>query len=220
MKYLILITAIISLSSSCVKDPSKCPDKFIIPAEIIPYSDTYEIGDTILMISSFDKFVFDQQTNKKYNMENISWNPILGIHKLDTNIVDPNNIQTVMHNYVNFIPDEKYNLHFFYFSSGGSSLFGKYEFLNDTFTMEIKIIPKLKGTFFLKFGSGLVMSDQEFEGKCRHIGFDVYTDMNGDKDNNIDLLRESPNPHYNDWLLQKPEQRFDRGGGYCFRVVE
>jgi len=211
----------ISLFSSCIKNSSDCPRKFIIPAEIMPYSDTYKIGDTLTITSIFDKFVFDQQTEKEYNMENINWNPLLIIHKIDTNIQDSQNLQYSTNKYVDYLfEDNEYDLHWFLYSSGGASLDGQFNFVNDTFKIEIKIIPKLKGTYFLKFGSGLFMSTQEFEGKCKYTDFDVYTDMNGDKDNNIDLLKESTNPHYNDWILQKPDERFDRGGGYCYKVVE
>ena len=61
---------------------------------------------------------------------------------------------------------------------------------------------------------------QEFEGKCQRIEIGSAVKLNEGTDNNIDMLNDSPDPHYNDWMLQKPEQRFHRFGGYCFYVKE
>jgi len=62
--------------------------------------------------------------------------------------------------------------------------------------------------------------NQEFEGKCSNLTNDVAMNLNDGADNNINMLSSSPDPHYNDWILQKPEQRFYKFGGYCFYVKE
>ena len=39
--------------------------------------------------------------------------------------------------------------------------------------------------------------------------------MNDGAENNIHMLLDSPDPHYRDWIMQKPEKRFHQFGGYC-----
>ena len=63
------------------------------------------------------------------------------------------------------------------------------------------MIPRRKGVLIIAFGGGIYESNQEFEGKCKNITFSGGTPFNEGKDNNIYLLKESPIPHYNNWIL-------------------
>ena len=68
----LIFLALLILTSGCdgCKDPDDCPDRFHVPAEIIPYQEVYHIGDTITFISKFDRYVHELQTDQKYDMKN------------------------------------------------------------------------------------------------------------------------------------------------------
>jgi hypothetical protein len=102
-------------------------------------------------------------------------------------------------------------------------MWSDYYYHNGTYMLEFKIIPRTEGFFLFQYGLSLHLSPgQTFEGMCPNLRgwFDSYSDLNDMADNNIEYLELSPNSHYNDWILQKPEDRFHSKGGYCFYVKE
>ncbi|MBK8405074.1 MAG: hypothetical protein IPL25_13620 [Saprospiraceae bacterium] len=73
-------------------DPDECPDRFNIPATIYPYKIEYHIGDTITLISKFNRHVHETRTDRSYDMININWYPNAFIQYLDTNGYNNTNI--------------------------------------------------------------------------------------------------------------------------------
>ena len=108
------------------------------------------------------------------------------------------------------------------FNDGFSTLIGQYSYEEGRYALEYKIIPQQEGLFMFSHGSALFPQgeDQKFPGKCKHTGSSARVTLNGGADNNIEFLRNSPDPHYSEWIMARPEERFHKAGGYCFYVVE
>ena len=64
--------------------------------------------------------------------------------------------------------------------------------------------------------------EQDFEGICssKKGYFDSDFKMNDGNENNIHMLSSSPIEHFKTWMLNSPDDRFHRFGGYCFYVKE
>ncbi len=218
MKYPLFLNLFVTLLlQSCVKKAQDCPVNFQIPAQTLPYSEQYQIGDTITVISEFHKEVYELNTDKRYDMEGIEWFPGLGVARIDNDSVDVN-FRTK--DYFDLVENSKYGLEWFTYSDGATQIDGVYNFQNDTFDIEVKIIAQSTGIYNLRFGSQLFASKQWFPGKCKRSHFQAQTTMNVGEDNHIHLLEESPNPHFNTWVLQKTDERFYAKGDFCFSVVE
>lgn len=184
---------------------------------MLPYSEEYRIGDTITIKSKFSRYVWEVNLIEYIDMAGIDWNPKTKIWNMDTVNVVENNIKQDF----DFIYDSEYDYDYFYYSDGGNDLYGEYNYTNDSFDLEIKIIPRKKGLFRMTQSCNLYFGVYEdHEAKCGNEGYEAYTKMNEGKDNNFHLLYESPESHFNTWIPEKPDQRFHYGGGYCFRVVE
>ncbi|MBK7231981.1 MAG: hypothetical protein IPH93_06900 [Saprospiraceae bacterium] len=188
-----LVTFLISTFFGCI-DPDDCPERFHIPAEIIPYQRYYHIGDTITLISKFNRYVHELHTDEKYDMININWFPNTLIQYLDT--MGYNN--TILSKYFNLILD-KNCLEVFVVSDGNSGLDCNYTFDKDSFSLIYKLIPTRTGNYFLsqKCAIGPNFNDQNFPGKCRGNGYDVIVDMNFGRDGNIEILKSSIDSLYN-----------------------
>lgn len=218
-KYFPLFTLVL-VSLTCTKQEN-CPRYFQIPAQIIPETVEYRIGDTITISSNFDKNVIGYNSNQNaisspFDMSGIQWRPIFTVFKLDT-IVNPANPKySVITDFFDIISDTPVTD-----GISGSILFTEHNFDGDRFNLVIKIIPKSSGLFACQLSSqnhGGVTGQQDFPGKCRGNGFGVWVEMNNGAENNVDLLSEAIHPHWNDWVWQKSDDRFHRHGGYCFRV--
>ena len=203
--------------------PEDCPRYLIISASINPALEEYHIGDTILIISKFDKYVSgvnsDLEPIGEFNTEGMQWSPATAIFRIDTL---GQATKTSVGTYFEFIENEIYNYHLLY-TSDISGIAGEYNYGNDSFDLEVKLIPKKVGTFFLRQGSGIGISsneNQNLEGHCKGSNPSGWVSMNGDSANNIELLSESPDPYWNTWVLNKPVERFQHVGGYCFKVVK
>ncbi len=199
------------ISMQCNKE---CPETFHVPAEIIPYQLEYHIGDTIRFVSKFEKHVHELQTDMKYDISNIGFVPNTVVDFLDTigrsKISDYFKFYSYSPNYKEYI-----------LSKGQSLLEGQYAFLNDSLTLEFILIPKYPGNYFItqKSGIGPGSGDVYFPGKCRHVGYFVYVDMNAGKDGNFELLRASKDSLYSKYAIADLENGFYNKGGFCFRVV-
>ncbi len=220
MKNIILLTFLLFIfGSSCTK-VENCPTYFQLPVKLSPAKETYQIGDTISIQSKFSKNVealnIESDPLGTFDMEGVLWDMAFGGQILDTIGVVSFNVQKTF----DVIVNPEFDFTEFLFSSGASGYFGEPNYANDTFNLEFKIIPKKEGVFFLSFGSTLDNSFQNFKGSCSRGGIYGISIMNEGADNNIHLLAESPEEHYNTWILQKPEERFHRAGGYAFKVVE
>ena len=214
----LIFLALLILTSGCdgCKDPDDCPDRFHVPAEIIPYQRDYHIGDTITFISIFDRYVHELQTDQKYDMKNINWFPNTYFQFLDT----IGNSNTIISQYFKLVLDTKCK-EYFSTSLGISGLDCNYTYDNDSFSLIYKFITIRVGNYFLiqNCAIGPNFNEQNFPGKCKRKGYDVIVDMNSGKDGNIDILKLAKDSLYNTWVLGDPKRNFYGRGGFCFRVI-
>ena len=220
MTRIIILVAIIFSGISCNKECIELVNyEFELPATLSPAKDTFRIGDTITISSEFSDEVYDRATKRKYKLENFKFFPGSEVVQIDVIDAVPQ-----FYSFFEFYKDTQYIFNFQHFSDGGDAFRGEYKYKNNRYKLEFKICPIKKGLYLFEFSSGLgyLGENQDFDGRCpkRHARLDAYIKMNDGADNNIQMLLDSPDPHYNDWIMQKPEKRFHQFGGYCFYVKE
>ena len=109
----------------------------------------------------------------------------------------------------------------FNYDDGSISYLGEYNYKNNEYLLKYKLIPKYSGLYLFNHYSAIYVHnpDQDFTGKCNNNNIDAAAvKLNTGADNNVSMLSVSPDPHYSDWILQKPDDRFHKFGGYCFYV--
>lgn len=200
----------------CEKNNEPCPSNFIVYGEVIPYAETYKVGDTITLQAFYHYMIYEKETKEFYDMTDVHIELGLSIHRFDITNLD---LDDDLIELVDLIPNSNYSTHLQYFSNGGSKLFSSIILDIDTFKNELKIVLKKKGLYMLVYGPFSLENNQDFEGKCRNSTFNLFSRLNEGMDNNIDLLKESPDEHFNKWTLEKPIQRFYRGG-FAYRVID
>lgn len=199
---------------------SRCDFKgthdFLIPSTLAPALDTFSVGDTIFFSSIFDDEVYDRGLEEHVVLSDFKFNPGIFLWRLDT--VD----QVRALNDFLILFDNQYDYKVRRGESG-DYIRSEYLYRNGTYQLEFSIIPRKKGFYLFNYTLALHLNPaQKFEGMCPNLRgwLDSYSDLNDTADNNIEYLELSPNSHYNDWILQKPEDRFYSKGGYCFFVKE
>ncbi len=218
---ILLIPAFVLLNS-CTKEECKFdyPNYvFEIPSSFSPQKETYKIGDTIIIESTFPNSVYDRSTQRNYVLKNFKFFPEFTIIKISNKISD-----RAAFFMFDVIIEPQYNITYFYGSA--SKVLSYYgQFLNEisSYNLKLSIVPKDTGLFVFHHSSsidwdGIGDQEQEFEGKCDKKGLKVFVNMNENNENNINLLIQSPDEHYNTWVLEKPVDRFHSLGGYAFYV--
>lgn len=220
MKYLILVFTTLLLFHSCIKEECKITGgyyEFELTATLSPAKDTFKIGDTITFTSSFPDEVNERNTNQQYKLENFRFYPGTRITEISDSFTDPAAILEF-----EILIDSSMDFHRFDYSTGEIAYIGEYNYLNNKYNLNFKLIPKSTGFYEFRFGSSLVGLDdsQNFKGKCDNLKVSAVVKLNEGADNNIQMLSNSPDSHFNNWVLQKPQERFHDGGGYCFYVKE
>ena len=207
-------------------DRSECPRYMQIPASFVPPRADFYVGDTITIVSKFHRkqvLAFDSEESGigYIDASGFNWRPATVIFRTDT--LGQAGVTTV-HKYFKFIDNPEYDYSLRVASEDLSIYEGNYNYNEDTFDLSFKFIANKAGTYFLRQGcaSGKV-EDLDLSGKCPDMNIvDVWVDMNSSQTypaNNIELLAESPDPHYNTGILANPKSQFYQFGGYCFRVV-
>lgn len=219
MKYMGIFLMFSVFLNSCIKEKCQIAGgyyEFEIPATLTPAKDTFHIGDTITFISSFSDELYERITNNIYKLESIRFYPETSIHRIDTigKIDDFSEFEIII--------DSIYDYNFFSYSSGAITLVGDFFYNANMYKLDFKIIPKIPGLFFFRHGLGIGSygENQDFDGKCSNVKIDGAVKLNDGFDNNIEMLNDSPDSHYNEWILAKPQERFYKFGGYCFYVKE
>jgi len=206
-------------ASTCDKD---CNDsvgtyKFVIPVSISPTTDTIRIGDTLTIVSVFENEVLDRTSMKTYLLDSFLFFPVTNLFKIDS--LETSIAPLDLFDY--FIDENKFDYSIASFSDGSKSLTGSnYAYDGNTYSLVFKLIPRQIGTFFLQHGCSIDLIDQNFPGYCERNGMKAVTLLNENDGNNLYLLEDSPDPHFSEWILAKPKQRFYDLGGYAFVVVE
>ncbi len=205
------------LNTSCKKEDKKCPTDFVVYGTVLPYAETYNVGDTLTLEAKYTNMIYERNTQQYYDMKGLNIEAILYIYKIDT--LFNNDYKVGVLEYVEIVKNNNFNYYIQYFSDGGSELFSNILFNNDNFYHQIKIILRKKGLYMLTYGPSTPQNNFDFEGKCNGSDFDLYTRLNKGLDNNIDLLKLSPDKHFNNWTLLKPDERFYRNR-FAYRVIE
>lgn len=218
MKCIILVSIISVLFVACIKEECKINGgqyEFEIPVTLYPANDTFNIGDTIAIKSSFSDEVFERMTDRHYKLENFRFFPGTEIQRIDVHpaIESLDDFEVIIN------PSIEYEVRTF--SSGEKRLKGEYRYSSESYYLEFFLIPNKIGMYYIEQSVAPDISPhQDFEGKCSNLEVGGAVVLNGGADNNIHMLSDSPDPHFNDWILQKPHERFHKFGGYCFYVKE
>jgi hypothetical protein len=219
MKNLTILSVVISLFvGACIR--KECRDipggyEFEIPVTLSPAKDTFRVGDTISIVSTFDDMVFERKTQQRYLLENWDFYPITDIHKIDTAPYQ-NGIP-----FFDVIVSDNIDYRQFTFSDGWSSFTGAYSYNRGYYTLSYKVLPKESGLYCIYQASAQSINDnQDFPGKCSGISSRTAVVLNDNVDNNIEFLEESPDTFISEWIPRRPMDRFYDGGGYCFYVIE
>lgn len=216
---LLIILAWIFLAGTCDKD---CKDslgryEFVLPVTVTPAIDTFHIGDTIYVSSEFSNSVYERVSDKEYLLDSFRFYPLTRIIKIDTT----KGVDAL--NYFEFIIPEEYEYDRLNAVDNTQYYVGEYSFsLEEGYSLEYKMVLLSEGVFFLRHSSDLSSIDglQDFPGRCKLEGSYGICEVNEHEDNNFYLLEDSPDPHFSEWVLEKPEKRFYDLGGYVFVVVE
>lgn len=220
MRFTIFFIACLSLlGSGCNKECQNIPGgyTFELPVAIRPINDTIKIGDTLQIESVFSELVFEQKTGKAFELRNWDFYPVTTMVQIDTSPGDRGALAAF-----DVIVDSTYDYQHFESSGGFFAYTGRYKYSDGQYELKFQMVPLESGLYCFAQGSWLYDfgADQSFEGKCRGIGAEAIVLQANQEQTNIEFLSESPDPHYNDWVLQRPQQEFHNNGGYCFYVVE
>jgi len=190
--------------------------EFNLPATLSPALNTFRIRDTISISSVFPDDVREVNSGNTYHLEDFKFYPGISIMKIDSNpAVDG------LQFFETLIPETQ-DYYLQTYSNGDQFLIGEYQYKNNLYTLSFSLIPKTPGLYYIIQATTLYPSGkwQTFPEKCPHIAMEARVTLNEGNDNNIHYLSLSPDTYYNDWILQKPDVRFHKGGGYCFIVAE
>jgi len=216
---LFMLFAIVLSTYSCIKDDNCGPKygtyEFVLPFELSPAQSVFHIGDTITISSSIENPIYDRETKTKYQLDSFKFYLTTTIFDMDTNLID---FQYLDH--FKLLIDSSYSYFVFNYNSGASDLNCQYNYKNNTYSIQYKLIPKKTGHFFFSQWSGINYfgGNQHFSGQCDKADIDAKIYMNGRNDNNFHLMNEAENYHYKTW--NKHKEKYLDNGGYCFKVIE
>ncbi len=203
---------------SCKEDctpPLGTAYKLEIPITLTPAQDTFHVGDTITIVSSFSNCMYEKDLDQFFTIENWQFFPTSKVSEISSNPA-----KSAMLDF-NIIIDSIYDYEYFYYANNEVDLSGEYLNQSNIYDLKYRLIPSKTGVYHFRHLVDLdFIRSQTFIGKCKNERVEAFVNMNEDADNNIHYLSLSPDPHYNTWILIKPELRFHKFGGYCFVVVE
>lgn len=220
VKYLLLLgLAWVFTAGTCDKDCNNSVRnyEFVLPVTLTPAIDTFRIGDTIKIVAEFSNSVYDRANDRFFLLDSFRFYPTTRIIRIDTTT------GTDSFDDFEIIIPMKFDYERFDGSRGSQTLFGQYTYTQEgEYILNYKIIPLKKGVYLFRHASSVSSyeSEQDFPGRCELNGSYGISVLNDNIDNNIELLEDSPDPHFSEWILEKPEKRFYKHGSYAFVVVE
>lgn len=207
--------------SSCNKLNNNCNFvgnyEFVMPFTLSPAKEVYHIGDTITISSFVDNPIYDRKTDKEYYLKNFKFHLVSYLYYLDTNLNGYSDF-----NRFSLLVDSSFTLEVFNYSDGHNSILGQYNYKDNRYNFEFKLIAKEKGGYFFTQGSHINYydADTHFEGKCNNKDNDAVFYMNDRMLNNAFLLLEAEDESYINVYNNKLDEKYLDLGGYCFKVVE
>ncbi len=213
MKYILIIFSMLSLTG-CNKECqiTGASYQFEVSSTLFPALDTFNIGDTITIISEFNDQVYEAKTDKKYDLSKLTLPSNFKVWKIS---VSPTSYTAILN--FNVLNDSSSDFYYDYYQGlNAYSLKGKYDYTQSTYSLTYKIIPEDTGLFMCAHGP--LSPGIAFPGKCDDMESYFHVALNNGNDNNISMLSQSPDEHFNTWVLEKPDDRFHSGGSYAFYV--
>ena len=145
-----------------------------------PAKDTFRIGDTISIVSTFSENVYELKTERTYSLIDFNFFPETSLRKWDIQ-QDTLSIDYGALSNFEVLIDNKYNYEQSNFGEGVISLVGQYLNQNGEYDLKYQFIPQEVGLFWLAQSSCLIAlgEGQDFPGKCPKHDSNVQVQMNG-----------------------------------------
>ena len=203
---------------------SSCDDRceisnhtFELPCTIEPKSASFEIGDTISVSFNFSNLIYDRSTNASYELIEFNFYPNFGMTRIDSIIRSVNSSDF---SGFEVILDQNQNISLITLSGEDTYLNGQFVYNNDRYSLDYLLVCKERGTYMIR--NTMLLYDfgkaQDFANKCNNVDLEAAVVVNSSGDNNIDLLNESPESHYNTNILGNPKVKYHDVGGFAFKV--
>ena len=213
MKNILIIFAMLSLAS-CNKECriTGATYHFQISSTLYPALDTFSIGDTITIFTEFNDQVYEAKTDKTYDLSNLTLYYYIRMYKISESPTVRAAIDSFQFDYAGLN-----TYHYDYFTNSNYKVLrGDYSYYNNTYSIKYKFSPMDTGLFICSNAAEL--RGQSFPDKCDNMESEFHVDLNNGNDNNISMLSQSPDEHFNTWVLEKPYDRFHLSGSYAFYV--
>lgn len=217
---IILLSILLIVLSGCPfnvsdKDCEQRFYKFDIPIEIWPQKESYATGDTINVSCTIQNIIFDKEFNHPFLFDSIDFRVFSNILRIDT----LDSIESFMYNpdQFEYIIDANHN-----FTIGNLNVYFDHNYENSYYTLNYKIVPKIKGVFYFRFQSTMNVSTSHHDqfiysqdSNCSTKYWTLHFKTN-DGLGNKDLLKSSSienilNDEYQKWGNS-------REGPFCFTV--
>jgi hypothetical protein len=167
------------------------------------------LGNTIHVSSYLDGKVWDRNNNKYVKLKDCPLKPKMKLADVgDTLEASPNS-------HFDFIPVNNFDFIRFSPNSYGLSYIQK----GGGYQLDYKIVLKDTGKFLLGHSPFVIAFEAcGFKDKCGKTDPVAYAKLPFPDSSNIEILRSSPDPLYNSWVLEKPKPRFYDQAGFAFYV--
>ena len=208
-----LIFTTILLFSACNPECDKTIEyKFQIPMTLTPAQDTFSIGDTIWIHSSFSEEMLDLNSNKSYALEDFNFYTIFNFAQIDINPFGHANTHfeiIILDGEATLIPR----------SNSSSIIEIGYNYEDKIYKANFGFIPKQNGLFHFVADSQIAFwgFDREIDlSPCKNERVEFIYKMNDGIDNNYEHIALSP-----DSLIRTTTKEiYDEYAQYGFYVVE
>jgi hypothetical protein len=194
--------------------------EFSIPVDFSPSDSVLNIGDTITITSRFPNKLWDVDSSDQFVFDSIDFHTFCGINKIDT--INRTKIEYSTFKMFDILIDEaRYN-----YKKANITFSFDYEYFNDEYFVQFKLIPKYKGVYFFSFGS-----------KTTHwLDFvelqEIYSEISGcvtehwycslitnrGIGNNKEFLKLSPGKEFNSTIYEAWNAQNTISGVHLFKV--
>lgn len=188
---------------------------FVLPHQVSPVKEVYNVGDTISVTADFSHYV-NESRGKSFKLENFKFGLSFAlIDLLDSNI----NTAIYGFSFCELLLEEHGNIR-----RDGIGPIGEYTYENSRYSMEFKFRVMRPGFYALTQHSlasqGTRGLQRDFEGKCCKSDFvAAFVEVNERAENNYHLLSNDHVTAYtHDWISIKEE--FYQNGAFVFLVEE